>query len=137
MKNLKETLIALQGFVNNEYLDKYVQIIERNKFSKNKSGVVNRHHIIPKVWYKLHNHEVDNNPSNLVTLPYREHALAHYYLCLCTSDSLQYANQMALICLMSRKKMGTINMQLIKNLPLYDNIYESYIKNRKSNRKLY
>ena len=36
MKNLKETLIALPGFVNNEYLDKYVQIIERNKFSKYK-----------------------------------------------------------------------------------------------------
>ena len=80
---------------------------------------------------------VDNSLSNLVNLVYREHVLAHYYLCLCTVAELQYANQLALICLLSRKKLNSVDKQLVTTLPLYKNIYESYIKNRQNGMQLY
>jgi hypothetical protein len=137
MINLKETLLSLEGFTDNEYLDKYVRLIERNSRSSPSKVNINKHHIIPKSWFKLNNCEVNNDPSNLVTLTYREHVLAHYYLCLCTVNKLQYANELALMCLISRKRLNKQNRQLIESLPLYDNIYQDYLKKKSSNYKLY
>lgn len=136
MLNVKETLQKLSGFVNNEYLEKYSQLIDRNRHTKNYKGT-NKHHIVPRAWFKLQGVEVDNTTTNLITLTYRDHVLAHYYLCLCTEDKLQYANQLALICLTSRNKLNYIDKQLIKGLPLYNNIYESYQERRKTNYQLY
>lgn len=137
MKNLKETLLSLNGFVNNQYLDKYVQLVEMNVRTPNRKGKTNRHHIVPKAWFSINGVPVDNNPTNLVTLNYREHILAHYYLCLCTKGKLLYANELALECLKSRSKLGEQNRQLIEGLPLYNIIYTDYIKKKKSNYKLY
>lgn len=137
MTNLETTLKTLDGFVDNEYLDKYIRLVERHKHSPVYRGDVNLHHIVPKAWFKLNNRDVDNDPSNLVTLRYREHVLAHYFLCLCTDGKLKYANELALICLLSRKKLGSQNRQLIENLPLYNSIYEDYKQKQKENYKLY
>ena len=137
MKNLKETLLSLDGFVDNEYLDKYVQLVERNKTTASKRCLTNRHHIIPRAWFSLNDKPVDNNPTNLVTLSYREHNLAHYYLCLCTKGKLLYANELALECLKSRDKLGEQNRKLIESLPLYNIIYKDYLKKKQSNYKLY
>ena len=137
MLNLKKVLVSLDGFVDNQYLDKYVQLVERNARTPMRRGLTNRHHIIPKVWFTLNGKEVDNNPSNLVTLNYREHNLAHYYLCLCTKGKLLYANELALECLKSRKKLGEQNRQLIEGLPLYNIIYKDYMSKKKKNYRLY
>lgn len=75
---------------------------------------------------------VDNTLSNLVNLEYREHVLAHYYLCLCTTGKLQYANELALICLSTRKKLNPSEKQLVQQLPLYNNIYENYLNHKRS-----
>ena len=137
MINLKETLLSLDGFVNNQYLDKYVQLVERNMRTPTRGGLTNRHHIIPKAYFNINGLKVDNNPTNLVTLNYREHNLAHYYLCLCTKGKLLFANELALECLKSRKRLGEQNRQLIENLPLYNIIYKDYISKKKRNYKLY
>lgn len=133
---LHEKLKTKNYFVDNEYLIKYCNLIERNRNTHNYKGT-NKHHIIPKSWFKLNGVQVDNSTNNLVTLSYRDHVMAHYYLCLCTIENLQYANQLALICLTSRKKLNVVEKQLITRLPLYNNIYEQYKQRKQSGYKLY
>lgn len=137
MRNIKETLLGCTGFVDNEYLSLYCRLIEQNGRTPVQPRVTNKHHIIPKAWFKLNNYMIDNSLSNLVNLRYREHVLAHYYLCLCTTGKLQYANELALICLVSRKKLNTVDKHLVQSLPLYNNIYEHYKYNQEIKCKLY
>ena len=137
MYDIKNTLRVLSGFVDNEYLDKYCSLITRNTRTVRKGGLTNSHHIIPKCWFKLNNQSVDNSQQNLVNLIYREHALAHYYLCLCTINELQYANELAFMCLITRKKLNIVDKQLITGLPLYIKIYESYKHHKHNNFQLY
>lgn len=129
--DLETRLSSCTGFITNEYLTKYCQIIERNK-RRHRTGSTNAHHIIPKFWFKMMRQSVDNTLSNLVNLEYREHVLAHYYLCLCTTDKLQFANELALICLSTRKKLNPSEKQLVQQLPLYNNIYENYLDHKRS-----
>lgn len=137
MLNLKQHLLTYTYFIDNEYLEKYCILVERHTNTPIRRGKTNSHHIIPKVLFKLLNQSVDNSLANLVNLPYREHILAHYYLCLCTRDELLFANELALICLLSRKKVSSVDKQLILHLPLYNNICEDYKLKKKSNYKLY
>ena len=137
MRDVKQTLLNHNGFIDNEYLDLYCRLVERNGRTQIRHGVTNSHHIIPKSWFKLNKQPVDNTQSNLVNLVYREHVLAHYYLCLCTTDELQFANELALMCLLNRKKLNVVDKQLVMGLPLYNNIYEHYKQLRKDNYQLY
>lgn len=137
MYDVYNNLKGLSGFVDNEYLEKYCRLIEQNTTTYQRSRVTNSHHIIPKAWFKIHSLPVDNSLQNLVNLVYKNHVLAHYYLCLCTTDELQYANELALICLFSRNKLNIVDKQLFYHLPLYNYIYEDYVKKKRSNYKLY
>ena len=138
MMNVKETLLLHDGFIDNSYLDSYCRLVERNTGYQKKYTLTNKHHIIPRSWFKLHNKDVDNGLSNLVTLTYRDHVLAHYYLCLCTEDEFQFANQLALILLTTTKnKLNIVDKQLVASLPMYNNIYESYQNRLRTGYKLY
>ena len=137
MRDVYNTLRQLQFFIDNEYLEKYAIIVERNTRTPVRGRSTNKHHILPKSWFKLTGNEIDNSMSNLVNLPYREHVLAHYYLCLCTEDPFKYANQLALQCLESRKKLNAVDKALIHSLPLYNNIYEDCQSKLKTRYKLY
>ena len=137
MRDVYATLKTLTYFLDNEYLQKYAQIVERNTRTPVRGKKTNKHHIIPKSWFKLNNLEINNQLNNLVNLPYQEHVLAHYYLCLCTEDPFKYANQLALMCLQSRKQLSITDKALLQTLPLYNNIYEDYTKKLKSNYKIY
>jgi hypothetical protein len=134
---LIDKLRELPHFIDNDYLCQYARLIEIHSNRGSRKSLTNEHHIVPRSWFKIMQQEVDNSPHNLVTLTYREHVLAHYFLCLCTSGDLQYANELALIGLLNRKCLTESNRQLVKHLPLYNTIYESYIKHRKSNYQLY
>lgn len=137
MCDVYATLRNLPGFIDNEYLRMYCRLIEQNTRTRQLPKVTHAHHIIPKSWFKLNNQEVDNSLVNLVNLVYRNHVLAHYYLCLCTTGALQYANELALVCLYSRNKLNIVDKQLFRLLPLYNSIYEDYENKKKSNYKLY
>lgn len=137
VRNVYETLKQHAGFIDNEHLQKYAQLIERNTRTQRRGGLTNSHHIIPKSWFKINKQQVNNSLNNLVNLVYREHVLAHYYLCLCTEGDLLFANELALICLISRKKLNLADKQLVAQLPLYNNIYEDYKQKKQSNYRLY
>lgn len=137
MMSLKSRLLSHEGFIDNEHLDSYVRLVERNRRTLKRSRSTNLHHVVPRSWYKLHNQEVDNSLPNLVNLQYRDHVLAHYYLCLCTAEQLKYANELALLLLISRKKLNASEKLLVQGLPLYNNIYEDYLQKKRSNYRLY
>lgn len=137
MLDVYETLKQKQYFIDNEYLQKYCQVIERHTRTPVRAKQTHKHHIIPKSWFKLTHNEINNELNNLVNLPYREHFLAHYYLCLCTEDPFKYANQLALMCLLSIKNKKFYDKELLTRLPLYNIIYEDYMTKLKSNYRLY
>lgn len=138
MFNIYDTLRYMKYFIDNEYLKKYCQLVERHKRTAIQPRVTHKHHIIPRSWFRLTSNNINDDLNNLVNLPTREHILAHYYLCLCTEDPFKYANQLALVCLQESKKFcNNIDKLLLQRLPLYNNIYEDYIHKRKINYSLY
>lgn len=84
---LKEKLLLLELVIDNEYLDKYCELIENNRNTKKEKFKTQKHHIIPKYYYKENKLELDNSKDNLVNLYYKNHILAHYYLCLCSKTT--------------------------------------------------
>ena len=94
---LKEDLLNLCMVVDNEWLSKYVDLINSNIETKRIKCVTQRHHVIPKYYFKLNNIKVDNSVENIVNLTYKDHILAHYYLARCSSTpNYSYHNYVAL-----------------------------------------
>lgn len=75
----KKTLIETGLFIDNEYLDKMLKIIE----NPDVSGKVERHHILPK--------SVGGTDSddNLIDISVKQHFYVHYYLTLCSTGKLK------------------------------------------------
>lgn len=90
--SLKNRLITTGYFINNEYLDKYVNLILQNLTTKYVKTITQRHHILQRKYYRLEQLSVDNSVSNIVNLTYADHCLAHYYLYNCTQNKLKAAN---------------------------------------------
>ena len=63
---LKDTLLSLNIFEDNEYLDAYIKLIEANKETKKEQFKTALHHIIPKAYFKKMNLPIDNSKNNLV-----------------------------------------------------------------------
>lgn len=93
MNTLKQTLLDLGFFENNKFLDLYLSLIQSNLKTDYKSGVTERHHIIPRAIFKLLGEDSVSkapnkkvNKNNIVNLSYKDHLLAHYYLALSSKD---------------------------------------------------
>lgn len=134
--SLKEKLLNLNLCVDNKYLDKYCELIENNKDTKREKFKTQKHHIIPKCYYKYNNLKIDNSKENLVNLLYKDHILAHYYLCLCSKENnFKYANANSIFHIMGNTNY-VINqnheneINLIKHLDQYQTIYEYLIQER-------
>lgn len=87
-KTSKEKLINTIC-VDNEYLDKMLELVERNKYLPvDKKSAKGRqiHHILPRLYFRKNKLEVDNSDSNLISLSLGEHFLIHYYLWRCAKD---------------------------------------------------
>ena len=82
---LKNNLLQTGIFINNEYLDKYVNLIINPNNSLNQTVIKEIHHIIPVSYYKHYNLKINNMSSNLQELDIKNHVLAHYYLTLCSA----------------------------------------------------
>lgn len=109
-KELKQKLIDLGLCKKNKYLTKYVKLIISNLNTKKQKGY-DRHHIIPRYYYKYNNLELDNSLENLVCLSRSDHLLAHLYLCFCsTNDDYMYANSYAVGMLTRQKYTGHKNV---------------------------
>lgn len=121
MENLKQKLLSLGTFNDNQYLDFYCDLIERNRKTLKEKSVTQCHHIIPKCL------KGGNSKENLVNLKYSDHILAHYYLCLCINDkSIKYKLENAFLHLTYRKwKLEDFEPE---KLEYFDDIYKEWCK---------
>lgn len=136
MQELKEKLLSLDVFEDNEYLDFYCDLIEKNRNTKREKFKTQKHHIIPRCYFKYKNLKIDNSKNNLVDLIYANHVMAHYYLCLCTTDlELKYKLQDGFFQLTFRTcKYDNFNPK--KDLEQFNNIYNDWVKSIKGHKTL-
>jgi len=101
MKSI-EKLKSIELFDENEYFYKYVNLIEENLHTTPERFKTEKHHIIPLCYYKLMFNCKDRKEAEIfskqdyneiIHLSYRNHLLAHVYLCLCAKPQtkLKYA----------------------------------------------
>ena len=131
MKNLKEKLLSLGVFLDNEYLDFYCTLILKNKNTKFTKRVTEKHHIIQRSYYKLNGLEIDNSAENMVYLSHFDHCLAHYYLCECTTGRLKYSNEYAFIKMVKIESRFDFDLEkFMKEADKYDEIYKSFCQHQ-------
>lgn len=100
MQKIKEALLATGQFLNNEWLDKYIALVEANTAVEPKAeqtlwSSIQKHHIIPKCYYNYAGLPVNNNQDNLVSLTVNDHANAHYYLIKASATGFMRSNMAA------------------------------------------
>lgn len=124
---IKDYLLNTNNFLDNDYLEKYCNLIMVNLTTKKIKFKTQQHHIIPKFIYKLANVPVNNKTENLVNLLYKDHCLAHYYLALCSkSTEIAYANFVAIRHILGHTDFKSLSteQEFIKQLPKYQELYE-------------
>ena len=95
--NLKEKLLSTRIFIDNEFLNKYVELINNN-IDTEKTSETQRHHIVPRYYYHHCGDKVCNSKDNIVNLLFKDHIKAHYYLARCSLNELdRICNEYALI----------------------------------------
>lgn len=92
MDDIKAHVLNIKCFQDNVYLEKYISLIknaQKNNINNNDNSVIYEcHHIIPKCVYRYLNIDIDDSDNNKVILKFSEHVLAHYYLCLFTTEPI-------------------------------------------------
>lgn len=148
--DIKETILSYKNILNNEYLDKYVELIYNNIDTKKQKFKTQAHHFIPVSYYKdkynisnryeimnLVNSDKNNFTINLL---YKDHVLAHYYLALCSQGKFKYQNENAIFHVLGNinyiKDINYINdYNLITSLDKYQELYEDMARTRSENYK--
>lgn len=149
---LKQTLLATNNFIDNKFLDNYVELVFKNIDNITRTTeFTEAHHFIPVSYYKYRHsctsrtqaEKYSNADTNnfLVLLNYKDHCIAHYLLCNCTTGSLKYAMKTgyAMMCKNKTKDLSDADFeqfeQYFLDLCTYipeDLLYVEYITNNLS-----
>ena len=125
IQKLKIKLLNTGYFKDNEYLDKYCDLIFSNLETKYEKGKTQKHHIIPQCYFKLKNLNIDNSESNIVHLTFSNHLLAHNFLIYCTIGKMNNKMVSSFCFLIKNQNCSKYKNYIIENL---DNIQEEYEK---------
>ena len=79
--------MALKCFKYNQHFVAMMNIINLAKI-QNVNGKFEKHHIVPRCWYKINNLPVDDSSDNLVNLTKEQHAKVHMLIPLCCDDKI-------------------------------------------------
>lgn len=127
-EQIKNKLLKISILEPNLYFYKYVDLVYNNEKTVQQKFVTQKHHIVPRCYYKNNGLEQDNSESNLVNLSFKDHLIAHCYLLLCSKDKRFSANMFYAICFISNLKINSnesvINL-LNSELELYQVAYET------------
>lgn len=77
----------LEVFEYNQHFVAMMNIINKARLNKLNKG--QRHHIIPRCWFKYNKLPVDNSKDNLVMLSVEEHAKVHKLAYLCSTNEIK------------------------------------------------
>lgn len=129
---LKTKLLETNVFIDNDYLDLYIDLVLNHAVEKKKFKT-QCHHILQRAYFLHFNLPVDNSKENIVELEYKYHVLAHYYLIKCTIDWLKWSNQSCFWPMVGRKDIEGLD-DLLNSLDDLQEEYEDFcIQNSKNN----
>lgn len=134
---LKEKLLSTGYFIENEYFQKYLELITSNNCSVKEQFRTNNHHIIPVHYFINTKQKVDNSKANIVTLYFKDHLLAHLYLSGCTKGRYRYWNLYSLF-LMSGHTFSVEDEEAVRCIYErndYSVLYEEAIEAAPNHRK--
>lgn len=120
---LKQKLLKTTYFIDNQYLNEYVELVTTRGVSSS-AFRTQTHHIIPKTYFKHMKLEVDNSEANLIELLYKDHVRAHLLLTKCSTGFLKRNNGYAVRYLLS----SLMKKRYYKDLTEldYDHLQEIY-----------
>lgn len=122
---LRDRLLSFKVFKENEFFNKYLNLITS---ARGTGTLCQRHHIVPLHVYSILGLDPDNSESNLVTLKYTDHILAHYYLCNFSIDvRVRRANFASLYLIAHNPHVPNNESDLLATLPEYERLYNDYI----------
>lgn len=133
MNNIKQHLLNIGLVEDTEYLDKYVELILANKEREYEIAKTQSHHIVPVFYYKELQIPVDNSEVNRVNLLYKDHLLAHYYLCCCCKLCYKPQSFMPLFIIWGHKNFPENEKAILYQL---DNLQELYEQSRLNNKNV-
>lgn len=124
---LRNILLSFNVFLENEFFEKYINLIIDNQHTNSEKFKTQNHHIIPLHVYKYLNLPENNSKSNIVVLHYKDHILAHFYLFNCTSNKqIKRANYAALQYIVHNHQVPKNESELLLKLPEYQKMYDEY-----------
>lgn len=124
---IRQILLSFKVFEENEFFDKYINLIISNNDTKYEKHKTQNHHIVPLHVYKYLSIAADNSKSNLVTLHYTDHILAHFYLFHCSKDKIvKRANYVSLQYIIHNPDVPKSEHELLIKLPEYQKMYNEY-----------
>jgi hypothetical protein len=118
----KDYFLRLNGFKNNNFLDKYIDL-----FNDTPEVDFEKHHIIPRSYFKINHLPIDNSKENLRNLTYKNHYLAHYYLTKCTEGTLK--KEMLQYFHVMNKKIAMVAFEI--NSELWHQIRKNDVQNKR------
>lgn len=132
----KKDLLSTKAFIDNTYLIEYLRLINANKETKRERFKTQKHHIIPRSYYKINNLPINNSEINLVNLSLKDHLLAHYYLSLCVTDQYKYALVYAFNYMYNKLNKNNIQID-IKDIDFteYEKLYKIFCENQSRKKK--
>lgn len=124
--NLRKQLVECGLCIDNEYLDRYVDLINDNLDTPSVVRKTQQHHIKPRYYYKHTHRRLDNSKQNLVNLLYRDHVLAHYYLFKCSPDNslYQHCNSVSIAIILGHNNFPKSELEILEQLDDYQQFYE-------------
>lgn len=119
MEQVKNKLLDI-GCIDNEYLQKYLDLIAANSKTAKEKYKTNCHHILPRCYFKLLNLPVDHSKTNLVNLSYKDHLLAHYYLYSCATGKFKLLNSISFRYIETKYQLPI--EEILENLDTYQQL---------------
>lgn len=127
IQELKTKILKTNCFEDNEYLNKYCELVINNLDNKKEKYKTATHHIIPRCYFKLNSLPIDNNKENLVVLNHANHLVAHFYLYKSAKEKLIKKGMAGALILMCNTDLQSINWEFINDFKdEYSHIVEFY-----------
>lgn len=124
----RDYLLDLDYFIDNEYFDAYIKLLELNKDREFITCQTNSHHIVPRHYFLDRNMHIDNSIDNKINLLYKDHMLAHMYLSACTQGRDRYRNLYAISYMSGQRYASKTDIDYVKqNLDNYQELYQEAI----------
>jgi hypothetical protein len=113
----KEELLGTGYFIDNEHLTEYLDLVSSSAHVYYQE----KHHILPRQYFKLIGKPCDNTSYNLVSLSYIDHCKAHYLLTLCTIGKLRSGSlyTLNLMTNSSRAKFSKLSPEEQRTVKIY------------------